>query len=84
MKRDIAKGIHLTTQQDYTQRNPITNGAHNRNKRCTEAQATDAFLWFGFAAFTVTTVLSGLSSGGSANMRGGKGGIRRGPAMSQV
>lgn len=74
----------LIASQDYTRRNGVTNGSDNRNKRCTEAQASTAFLWFGFAAFAVSAVLSGLSSRGSANLRGGSGGIRRGPAMSQV
>ena len=54
-------------------------------KRCQEAQAVTAFLWFGFAAFAVSSVLSGLESKGSGSMRGGMGGIRRGgPSMSQV
>lgn len=55
--------------QDYTKRNGVTNGADNRNKRCTEAQASDAFLFFGFLAFAVTAVLSGLASRGGASLR---------------
>jgi hypothetical protein len=63
--------------------NIVTNGSPNMSKRCREAQASCAFLWFGFAAFAVSTVLSGLQHRGSANMRSG--GIRRGgPSMSQV
>ena len=73
----------LTVYQDYTGDNNITNGSDKRNKRCTEAQASDAFLFFGFAAFAVSAVLSGLGSRGQASLR--PGGIRaRGPAMSQV
>jgi len=56
------------------------------NKRCHEAQAVTAFLWFGFLAFAASAVLSGLQGRGSGvNMRGGAGGIRKGgPMMSQV
>lgn len=71
--------------QDYTKSNKITNGTadDNQSKRCREAQATTAFLWFGFGAFAISTVLSGLQSRGGANMR--PGGIRRGgPSMSHV
>lgn len=72
--------------QSYTTTNSITNGSHDTGKRCREAQATTAFLWFGFAAFVVSAVLSGMQSGGSgmSMRRGGAGGIRKGPAMSQV
>ena len=73
----------MIAEQDYTERNGITNGSDDRNKRCTEAQASTAFLFFGFAAFVASAVISGLGSRGSANMR--PSGIRaRGPAMSQV
>jgi len=79
-------GVHSCSNNHYTTTNKITNGSHNTNKRCTEAQAVTAFLWFGWAAFTASAVLSGLQSRGAGgmNMRGGAGGIRRGPAMSQV
>lgn len=70
--------------KDYTHSNFVTNGSHNPGKRCHEAQAVCAFLWFGFAAYAGSLVFSGLASrGGGANLRSG--GIRRGgPAMSQV
>lgn len=68
--------------QDYINTNFITNGSPDKTKRCREAQASDAFLWFGFAAFAASAVLSFLQNKG-ANMRPA-GGIRRGPAMSQV
>ncbi len=50
-------------------------------QRCQEGQASTAFLWFGFAAFAVSTAFSGLGmkSGGAGPSR-----IGRGPAMSQV
>ncbi|KAJ9625072.1 hypothetical protein H2203_005025 [Taxawa tesnikishii (nom. ined.)] len=78
--------VHSCSNRAYTTTNRITNGSGDTNKRCTEAQATTAFLWFGFAAFLASTVLSGLQSRGAGgiNMRGGVGGIRKGPAMSQV
>ncbi|KAK8207619.1 hypothetical protein M8818_004273 [Zalaria obscura] len=78
--------VHSCSNSSYTTSNSITNGSHNTAKRCREAQATTAFLWFGFAAFLASTVLSGLQSRGSGgmNMRGGMGGIRKGPSMSQV
>ena len=76
----------ITSHQDYTTTNHITNGSSDTSKRCHEAQAVTAFLWFGFAAFAASTVLSALQGKSSGmNMRGGMGGIRRGgPAMSQV
>jgi len=78
-------GVHSCGNSDYTENNYITNGSSNRGKRCHEAQASTAFLWFGFAGFVISAVLSALGGSGSGvNMRGGMGGIRRGPAMSQV
>ncbi|KAL1310492.1 hypothetical protein AAFC00_000780 [Neodothiora populina] len=78
--------VHSCSNRSYTLSNHITNGSHNTEKRCREAQASTAFLWFGFAAFTASAVFSGMQgSGSSLNMRrGGAGGIRKGPAMSQV
>jgi len=78
-------GVHSCGNSSYTHSNSITNGSPNTSKRCHEAQASTAFLWFGFAAFTVSAVFSGLQGRNSGvNMRGGAGGIRKGPAMSQV
>ncbi|KAF2193825.1 hypothetical protein K469DRAFT_712660 [Zopfia rhizophila CBS 207.26] len=73
-------GVHSCSNDAYTKSNHITNGAHDTQKRCHEAQASTAFLWFGCAAFAVSMVFSILSGRGNVNMRGG---IRR-PAMSQV
>jgi hypothetical protein len=67
--------------QAYTTSNHITNGSPNTSKRCHEAQAATAFLWFGFAAFAASAVFSAMAGTGGANLRGG---MRRGPAMSQV
>ncbi|PSN73672.1 hypothetical protein BS50DRAFT_597151 [Corynespora cassiicola Philippines] len=75
-------GVHSCSNEGYTASNFITNGSPNREKRCREAQASTAFLFFGWAAFTATMVFSLLAGRGNVNMRGG---IRRGgPAMSQV
>jgi len=75
-------GVHSCNNAHYTTTNHITNGSPNTSKRCREAQASTAFLWFGWAAFTASMVFSLMAGKGSgANMRGG---IRRGPAMSQV
>lgn len=53
------------------------------SKVCTEAQASTAFLWFGFAAFAASCVFSGFGmGGGGANLRPSR--VGRGPAMSQV
>jgi len=73
----------LTQKQDYVRSNKITNGSENPSKRCHEAQAVTAFLWFGFAAFMGSLVFSVLGlRGGSTSIRGG---IRKGgPAMSQA
>jgi hypothetical protein len=48
-------------------------------KQCREGQAVTAFLWFGFAAFAISTVLSGLGMGGGVSRRS-----TRGPQMSKV
>lgn len=68
----------------YLASNPITNGGRNRGKRCHEAQAVTAFLWFAFVAYLASAILSGMASlGGGTNLRSG--GIRKGgPAMSHA
>ena len=66
--------------------NQVTRGSNNDTKRCQEAQAVTAFLWFGFVSFLGSLVFSGLSArGGGGGATSGMRGIRRGgPAMSQV
>ena len=72
----------LILLQDYLKANGITNGAANMGKRCHEAQAVTAFLWFGFATFLGSLAFSALATRGGSVRAGG---IRRGgPAMSQV
>ncbi|KAI9847256.1 MAG: hypothetical protein M1838_000951 [Thelocarpon superellum] len=79
--------VHSCFNNDYLKNNQITAGSSNQTKRCQESQATTAFLWFGFATYLASTVVSAFANGGgSAGLtRGGMGGIRRGaPSMSQV
>ncbi|KAF2262705.1 hypothetical protein CC78DRAFT_309848 [Lojkania enalia] len=74
--------VHSCSNSSYTHSNHITNGSPNTEKRCREAQASTAFLWFGWAAFVASLVISVMDGRGTgANMHGG---MRRGPAMSQV
>lgn len=77
-------GLCCTTTnllQDYVSTNHVLRGASDQSGACREAQAATAFLWFGWATFVATLVMSamGFKSGG-----GSSGGIRRGPAMAQV
>jgi hypothetical protein len=74
-------GVHSCGNSKYTHSNHITNGSPNTASRCREAQASTAFLFFGWAAWAVSLVFSLINGRGNVNMRGG---IRRGPAMSQV
>ncbi|KAI9716966.1 MAG: hypothetical protein M1828_007480 [Chrysothrix sp. TS-e1954] len=80
----VQLGVHSCGSNSYTSTNSITDGTGggNQGKRCHEAQATDAFLWFGFAAFAASTVLSALQGRGAGG--GGRtGGMRRsGPSKS--
>ncbi|TKA30667.1 hypothetical protein B0A50_02387 [Salinomyces thailandicus] len=71
--------VHSCGDSDYYNSNDTAGGSE---KKCREAQASTAFLWFGFASFAASTVLSGLAMKGGSSPRAG--GIRRGPAMSQV
>ncbi|KAL5118533.1 hypothetical protein ACEQ8H_003548 [Pleosporales sp. CAS-2024a] len=76
-------GVHSCSDRRYTTTNGVTNSSPDTEKNCRQAQATDAFLWFGFAAFVATLAINFINGRGSgANMRAG---IRRGaPSMSQV
>ncbi|KAL4884197.1 membrane-associating domain-containing protein [Aspergillus karnatakaensis] len=79
---------HSCGNQSYILSNEITNGSHNPGKRCREAQASTAFLWFGWAAYAGSWVVSILMSRQSgANLRprvGPARGSRGGPSMAQV
>jgi len=69
--------------QGYTRSNKVLNSSADTEQNCRQAQATTAFLWFGWAAFVATLAVNIMNGRGSgANLRGG---IRRGgPSMSQV
>lgn len=63
--------------QYYVTYNIVTAGS---SQRCREGQASTAFLWFAWASFVASTVLTGLAGSGGSRSSG----VRRGPAMSQV
>lgn len=75
-------GVSSCGDDDYVNNNVVTHGSDNNEKRCHEAQAICAFLWFGFAAWVGSIAFSvmGGSSGPSLKFRGGAGGVRRGPS----
>jgi hypothetical protein len=69
--------VHKCTTMWFTSSNPLINGGllHywgliDLEGRCHKAQADTAFLFFAFAAFVGTTVLSGMA-GRRKGMRGG-------------
>merc|ERR1711897_120185 len=64
--------VHSCSNSDYYNSNNVAGGSE---KKCREAQASTAFLWFGFASFLASTVITGLNTRGGANTRAG--GIRR-------
>ena len=76
-------GAHSCSNAAYTLTNGVCNSSPNTQQNCRQAQATCAFLWFGWAAFVATLAINVMNGRGSgANLRGG---IRRGgPSMSQV
>ncbi|KAJ5648664.1 hypothetical protein N7490_005036 [Penicillium lividum] len=79
--------VHSCSNLAYTSTNEITNGSDNTKKRCREAQASTAFLWFGWAGYMASTILSFMMSrSATVNMRGRTGSARRParPSMAQV
>jgi len=72
-------GVHSCSSEDYLKDNKITRGPSS-GKRCREAQAATAFLFFGFFAFAANAGLTFLDSRGRVNMRG----AGSSPSMSQV
>lgn len=52
-------GVHSCSNQYYLATNGITNGGgyYNQEKRCREAQALCAFLWFGMVAWLVSALV---------------------------
>ncbi|PGG96909.1 hypothetical protein GX51_07601 [Blastomyces parvus] len=77
--------VHSCSNEAYTTTNSITRDAPSTEKRCREAQASTAFLWFLWAAYLASTVISGLGMRGMmVDMRGPRPGRRTRPSMSQV
>ncbi|KAG5287213.1 non-classical export protein, conidia-enriched transcript [Histoplasma ohiense] len=77
--------VHSCRNVMYTVTNSITRGSLRPEKRCREAQAVTAFLWFLWVVFLISTILSGLSMRGTlAEMHGPRPGRRSRPSMSQV
>jgi len=74
-------GVHSCGNTAYITSNLVTSGSYDDTKRCHEAQASTAFLWFGFACYAVSFFMSLFGGSGSTGFSRG---IRRGPAMSQV
>ncbi|KAL2811927.1 membrane-associating domain-containing protein [Aspergillus cavernicola] len=76
---------HSCGNTDYILSNEITNGSHDPKKRCREAQASTAFLWFAWAGYTASWVVSILiSRQAGANLRPRTGPARGRPSMAQV
>jgi len=78
-------GVGNCADNNYTKHNLVTAGSPDNMKRCSEAQASTAFLWFAFICFTASAVWSFMHRGSSmTSLRIGAPGIRRGPSMSQT
>lgn len=74
-------GVHSCTNSSYIKSNPITNGSVQMTKRCREAQAADAFLFFTWFAYIASFVISLLGGRSSSDLTSRT--VRR-PGMSQV
>jgi len=75
---------HSCSNHSYLIHNEITNGSNNMSKRCREAQATVAFLWFAWAGYMASFIVSVfMSRSSTVNLRG-RSGSRRRPNMAQV
>jgi len=79
-------GTHSCHNKDYLKSNKIISGAMDQEKRCHEAQATTAFMFFALFGFIATTVVSALRvRGGSLGSLGGLGSIKgSNPSMTEV
>lgn len=78
--------LTLTPIQEYLKNNEITNGAEDMTKRCREAQASVAFLWFAWAGYMASFIVSFFMWRSSAGPSRSRTGSRRGgrPNMTQV
>lgn len=84
--QDIDTADAYTVIQSFTRHNEIANGSRNPEKRCREAQAVTAFLWFGWAGYMASVIISIFMARSAVTMRGGRAGGagRRRPNMAQV
>jgi hypothetical protein len=78
---------HSCSNHSYLINNEITNGSYNMSKRCREAQASTAFLWFAWAGYMASVIVSVfMARSSTVNLRS-RAGSRRGgagPSMAQV
>ncbi|KAF4631305.1 hypothetical protein G7Y89_g6831 [Cudoniella acicularis] len=74
--------VHSCGNSAYVLSNSLTSGSHNPTKRCHELQASTAFFWFLFASFAGSLIMDFIGS--NSSMSRPRGGLRRGPNMSQV
>jgi len=80
-------GAHSCHNKGYLKSNRIIGPAADQEKRCHEAQATTAFMFFALFAFIATTVVSGMRvrSGGLSGALSGLGSIKgSNPSMTEV
>ncbi|KAJ6178631.1 hypothetical protein N7519_009092 [Penicillium mononematosum] len=77
---------HSCNNEEYLKSNEITNGAEDMTKRCREAQASVAFLWFAWAGYMASFIVSVFMWRSSAGPSRSRTGSRRGgrPNMTQV
>ncbi|KAI2793212.1 hypothetical protein POX_b03263 [Penicillium oxalicum] len=74
--------VHSCNNTSYLVSNSITNGSYNMTQRCREAQASTAFLWFGWVGYMASFIISILMSRSAGSKLGSAG--RRRPNMAQV
>lgn len=76
-------GAHSCSNQLYLDSNEVTDGSLFREGRCREAQAATAFLWFTWACYTGSLLLSVLNARSTTNLSA-RPIIKKRPVMSQV
>ncbi|RMJ22010.1 Non-classical export protein [Aspergillus sp. HF37] len=72
--------------QGILEDNRVTNDSAEPPKTCREAKSTDAFLWFAWACYTASMIVSFIQAMRSrgASRAGGRGGGRARPAKSPM
>lgn len=53
----VVLGAHNCNNEEYTDSNPLTRGGKDTKRRCREAQAVTAFMFFAWLAWTATLLL---------------------------